>query len=992
MKKTFFLLLISFTAGASGTQLPTGTVNGVQDTRHSVLALTHATVHVSPEKTLKNVTVVIEDGRIREYLENSSVPDHAVVINYRDMHIYPGFIHLDAEVGLPEPAKRPPFSWGGPETLQTTVDGAYNTNEAIKASYRAADDYNPSQKASRELREAGFTSALTHRHDGIMRGTGALVSLADEPAQLTVLAAQASQHWSFDKGASKQDYPVSLMGAVALIRQTLLDANWYTQQNQMTDLDLAALNNNTSLPHFFSVDNWQQTLLTQKISDEFGLTFVVKTAGDSYQSLNPVVNTGQTLIVPLNYPKAPEVNSILDSYHVEYSDLKKWQVAPFNTRLLAEKGVRFALVPGDNKKGLTTFLSDLRKAVTHGLSEQTALAALTTVPATILKRRDIGHLEKGARADFIAFDQPIFNDKAQLKDSWVYGERMEINPRLPLSEGNYTLTLDDTSHQISVHFNKGQLTLKPNQDTDHTFQAKMDGQLFTLIVDEQSPLMAWVADGQIKPLPTDRDWMMTFIQQSEKVTQSDSEKTVKDIPNIPNPFTAYGLANSATPDKVLFKHATVWTNEDVGVLENTDVLVVDGRIKTIAQDIADNKADLVIDAKGKHLTSGIIDEHSHIALLSVNDVAVNSSMVRMQDVVNPEDVNIYRNLAGGVTAAQLLHGSANPIGGQSALVKMRWGVSPQEMLIDGADGFIKFALGENVKRSRNQQSVRYPLTRMGVEQVYRDAFSEAQKYQTTWDDYNNLSRSKKKKASPPRRDLAMEATAEVINQERFISCHSYVQSEISMLMHVADDFDFKVNTFTHILEGYKVADQMKAHGVGASTFADWWAYKWEVNEAIPYNAAIMDQVGLVTAINSDSAEMSRRLNQEAAKTIKYGDLSEQEAWKTVTLNPAKLLHLDDRMGSVKEGKDADLVLWSDKPLSIYAQAEKTMVDGVIYFDRDKLGALEKTIAAEKTALIKQSQASGEEKKPQADVAQPALHCDSLITKDAILALDNGAES
>jgi imidazolonepropionase-like amidohydrolase len=364
----------------------------------------------------------------------------------------------------------------------------------------------------------------------------------------------------------------------------------------------------------------------------------------------------------------------------------------------------------------------------------------------------------------------------------------------------------------------------------------------------------------------------------------------------------------------------------------------------------------------------------------------------MQDVVNPEDVNIYRNLAGGVTAAQLLHGSANPIGGQSALVKMRWGVSPQEMLIDGADGFIKFALGENVKRSRNQQSVRYPLTRMGVEQVYRDAFSEAQKYQTTWDDYNNLSRSKKKKTSPPRRDLAMEATAEVINQERFISCHSYVQSEISMLIHVADDFDFKVNTFTHILEGYKVADQMKAHGVGASTFADWWAYKWEVNEAIPYNAAIMDQLGLVTAINSDSAEMSRRLNQEAAKTIKYGGLTEPEAWKTVTLNPAKLLHLDDRMGSIKEGKDADLVLWSDKPLSIYAQAEKTMVDGVIYFDRDKLGALEKTIAAEKTALIKQSQASGEEKKPQADVAQPALHCDSLITKDAILTLDNGAES
>ncbi len=991
MKKILSLLLISYTVGAAGAQLPTATVNGVQDTRHTVLALTHATVHVTPDKTLDNVTVIIQDGHIRDYLEDQSIPDNAVEMNYSGMHIYPGFIHLDAEVGLPEPAKRPPFSWGGPETLQSTVDGAYNANEAIKASYNAADDFKHDKKANKTLRQAGFTSALSHRHDGIMRGTGALISLADDPAQLTLLDAKASQHWSFDKGSSKQDYPVSLMGAVALIRQTLLDARWYPQQNKMTDLDLAAINKNNQLPHIFSVSNWQQTLLTRKIADEFNQSFVVKTAGDSYHSLKAVANTGQTLIVPLNYPKAPEVSSPLDRYHVDYSDLKKWQVAPFNTRLLDEKGVAFALVPGDDKKGLKTFLKDLRKAVKHGLSKQTALAALTTIPAEILNRRDIGHLEKGARADFITFDRPLFDAKAELKDNWVNGERMEINPRLPLPEGDYILTLDDTSHQISLQFKKSQLTLKSNQKTDHSFEAKMDGQLLTLIVDQQPPLMAWVAAGQIRPLPSDRDWTMTFSKPTEKDLQSDSVDTVKDIPNIPNPFTAYGLADTATPDKVLFKNATVWTNEDTGVIENTDVLVVDGRIKTIAQDIADNKADLVIDATGKHLTSGIIDEHSHIALLSVNDVAVNSSMVRMQDAVNSQDVNIYRNLAGGVTAAQLLHGSANPIGGQSALVKMRWGVSPHEMLIEGADGFIKFALGENVKRSRNQQSIRYPLTRMGVEQVYRDAFSEARRYQKAWDDYNKLSRSKKKKTNPPRRDLAMEATAEVLNQERYISCHSYVQSEISMLMHVADDFDFKVNTFTHILEGYKVADQMKAHGVGASTFADWWAYKWEVNEAIPYNATILDQVGVVTAINSDSAEMSRRLNQEAAKTIKYGGLSEQEAWKTVTLNPAKLLHLDDRMGSVKEGKDADLVLWSDKPLSVYAQAEKTMVDGVIYFDRDKQAALEDAILREKMALIKASQSSGEDKKPHSNGAKPELHCDTLITREAFLSLDNGAE-
>ncbi|KAA3639218.1 MAG: amidohydrolase [Proteobacteria bacterium] len=992
MVKVFTILFLGLSISAAGAEIPTATVNGVKDSRDTVIALRHATVYVTPEKTLTDVTVVIKDGKISDFLSNNQIPDNAVVIDYQGMHIYPGFIHLDTEVGLPEPAKRPPFKWSGPETLQSTTEGAYNANEAIKAGYNAADQFKPNSKANMALRKAGFTSALSHRHDGIMRGTGALVSLADNPAQLTLLSSTASQHFSFDKGSSKQDYPVSLMGAMALIRQTFLDADWYQQQNKMTDLDLAAINKNSQLPHIFTAKNWQQTLLTRKLSDEFKRSFVVKTAGDSYQSLQAVADTGQTLIVPLNYAKAPEINSPLDSFHVDYSDLKKWQVTPFNTRLLADKGVRFALLPGEDKQGLKTFLADLRKAVEHGLNEQTALAALTTVPAAILKRTDIGHLNKGARADFIVLDQALFNKEATIKDSWINGERVEIDAITPLAAGAYTLTVDGRSHDVNFSFKKGQLKLKPITDNGPVISAKLDGQLLTVMIAEQAPLMAWVSHGDIKPLPSDHRWSITAIEQKGEVSATETdEPSSKTIPNIPNPFSAYGLADTTTPDTVLFKNATVWTNEEEGILEHSDVLVANGKIKQISRQIDISKADLVIDAGGRHLTSGIIDEHTHIALLSVNDVAVNSAMVRMADAINSEDINIYRNLAGGVTAAQLLHGSANPIGGQSALVKMRWGVSPQEMLIDGADGFIKFALGENVKRSRNNQSIRYPLTRMGVEQVYRDAFNEAQKYQKEWQEYNDLSRSKKNKATPPRRDLALEATAEVINQERYISCHSYVQSEISMLMHVAEDYNFKVNTFTHILEGYKVADQMKAHGVGASTFADWWAYKWEVNEAIPYNAAIMDQVGLVTAINSDSAEMSRRLNQEAAKTIKYGGLNEQDAWKTVTLNPAKLLHLEQRMGSIKVGKDADLVLWSDKPLSIYAQAEKTMVDGVIYFDRDQQTALERQINEEKMALIKQSQASDDTKKATIKAAQPPLHCDTLITEDAYLHLNNGAE-
>jgi imidazolonepropionase-like amidohydrolase len=287
-----------------------------------------------------------------------------------------------------------------------------------------------------------------------------------------------------------------------------------------------------------------------------------------------------------------------------------------------------------------------------------------------------------------------------------------------------------------------------------------------------------------------------------------------------------------------------------------------------------------------------------------------------------------------------LHGSANPIGGQSAILKLKWGGSAKDMIYDNSPKFIKFALGENVKQSNWGSANRFPQTRMGVEQTFINYFQRAKEYDR-----------KKKSGAPFRYDEEMETLAEILNGERFISCHSYVQSEINMLMKVAEKFNFRINTFTHILEGYKVADKMLAHGVGASTFSDWWAYKYEVNDAIPYNAAIMQREGITVAINSDDAEMSRRLNQEAAKTVKYGGMTELEAWKMVTINPAKLLHLDERVGSIKEGKDADVVLWSDNPLSVYAKPEKTLIEGAVYFDLEKDRQQRQDIQREMAQLI-----------------------------------------
>ena len=302
------------------------------------------------------------------------------------------------------------------------------------------------------------------------------------------------------------------------------------------------------------------------------------------------------------------------------------------------------------------------------------------------------------------------------------------------------------------------------------------------------------------------------------------------------------------------------------------------------------------------------------------------------------------------------------------------------MLFENAPKFIKFALGENVKQSNWGSYSRYPQTRMGVEQVFVDHFQRAREYDNSWKKYNSLSKREKNKTIAPRFDIEMKTLAEILNSERFISCHSYVQSEINMLMKVAEKFDFRINTFTHILEGYKVANKMKNHVVGGSTFSDWWAYKFEVNDAIPYNGPIMTQAGVTVAYNSDDAEMSRRLNQEAAKAVKYGNISEEEAWKYVTINPAKLLRIDDKVGSIKKGKHADLVLWNNNPLSIYANVEKTMIEGVFYYEKENADAQIEQIKEEKniiiSMMIEASKKGNETVKPEI-IEKRILTCETL---------------
>jgi N-acetylglucosamine-6-phosphate deacetylase len=399
------------------------------------------------------------------------------------------------------------------------------------------------------------------------------------------------------------------------------------------------------------------------------------------------------------------------------------------------------------------------------------------------------------------------------------------------------------------------------------------------------------------------------------------------------PLGAFGRESAPEqPQAVLFQNATVWTCGEAGVLENASVLIGGGKILAVGRELEIPRGAVVIDAQGRHIAPGIIDCHSHMA----TDGGINeatqaiTSEVRIGDFIDATDINIYRQLAGGVTSANILHGSANPIGGQNQVIKLRWGALPEQMKFAQAPAGIKFALGENVKQSNwgSEFTTRYPQSRMGVEQIIRDAFQRAKQYrqdQEAW--------QKDHRGTPPRTDLELEAIAEILEGKRWIHCHSYRQDEILALLRALEDFHIQIGTLQHILEGYKVADAMARHGAMGSSFSDWWAYKFEVFDAIPYNGALMHRASIIVSFNSDDAELARHLNQEAAKAVKYGGVPPEEALKFVTLNPARQLRVDEHVGSLEVGKDADLVMWNGPPLSNFSRPEQTWVDGRKYFDR-----------------------------------------------------------
>ena len=758
----------------------------------------------------------------------------------------------------------------------------------------------------------------------------------------------------------------------------------------------------------FTLDDELDVQRVSKLVREFDLDAAFVGTGFEYRVLDQAKAAGVPFVLPLNFPAAPEVEKAETALNASLAELQHWEQAPANPARVAASGIEFALTTRGLKDADKKFWGELRKAVKAGLREDDALGALTVAPAALLgESARLGKIAPGQLANLVVADAGLFlADDAVLYETWIEGIRYEQKSLdAAKAAGEWTLIWADGQGPKTLTLTGEGDTLDANVGATK-FKAKLDGErLLTLppgslfgqgtgnarvsavlrgdrlegyrdLIDGRRVHFTGTRTGAAKPVAAKKD---------EAVAQA--------IPAYRGyPAGEYGRAAPPAQETVVFRNATVWTNTGEGVLKDADVLVKGGKIAAVGTDLSAAGA-REIDGTRMHLTPGIIDAHSHTAISrNVNEPShAVTTEVRVADVLDPTDIDIYRQLAGGVTTANLLHGSANPMGGQNAVIKLRWGEDADGLLFAGAKPGVKFALGENVKQSGwgDGFTTRYPQTRMGVEAVMRDHFNAARDYAA----------KRAVKNSTQRRDLRLEALAEILAGERLVHIHSYRQDEILMFARLAKDYGLPVATFQHVLEGYKVAGEIGGIGAGASTFADWWGYKMEVIDGIPHNGALMTRAGVLTSFNSDSNEMARRLNMEAAKAMRHGGLDEQEALKLVTLNPAKQLRIEDRVGSIEVGKDADLVLWSDHPLSNFARAEKTYIDGRAYFDRADDRAMQASIATERERLVQKAlteraktlSLNADEKKDEAKPA-PAMNADWFVEHAAQRGLyHNGAD-
>ncbi|MBX3692021.1 amidohydrolase family protein [Dokdonella sp.] len=970
-------------------------VEGIADRAPSSYAITHARAVVKPGQVIDDATIIVRDGRITGVGVRLAVPGDLVEVDLGGRSVFAGFIDANARYGQSTEVTNARAQGGRAPAAVYARSGPRHWNRLVHPEVDVADAFKPDAGAAKPLREMGFVAVLSAPQSGILRGQSALALTADATRPNEVLLKSAvAQHIAFEQGQwPSNEYPSSLMGSIALVRQTLHDVRWRQSWAvwQKRQRNAATIEANLALdalvplldgrqPAVFATTDELDIGRALAIASEFDLKLVMLGNGHEYRRVSRLKSAGVPVILPLDWPEAPAVEDPDRALDLSLAELEHWEWAPHNPRVLAEAGVPFAFTTAGLKKPAEQFWSNLRKAVVSGLGEDVALAGLTTQPAAMLGVSDrLGSIETGRMAAFVIADAGLFRSAdARIHEVWIGDQRHVIRagagdePR-----GTWTLQWSGADGARELVVSGETPSLKATLG-DNSFPATWSGTELTLYAPgkalgrsgERVAIVATLSGDRLRGRLAGSDGREVLIEGVRTKQADAGAKPVAAVTRPPSPLRypagEFGVLATPAVEDVVVRGATIWTQGPQGRLEQSDLHVAGGRIRAVGRDLAVPRGTREIDARGKHVSPGIIDAHSHIAIArGVNEGSDSvTSEVRVGDVLDPTDISIYRQLAGGVTSSHLLHGSANTIGGQAQLIKLRWGEDADGLRFAGAPATIKFALGENVKQANWGEAFnkRYPQTRMGVQEILRDSFVAARAYATEGG----------KGAPPRRRDLRLEALAEVLDGRRFVHIHSYRQDEILGFVRIAGEYGI-VPTFQHVLEGYKVADELAKLGAGASTFSDWWAYKMEVADAIPYNGALMTRQGVVVSFNSDSDELARRLNTEAAKAVKYGGLDEVAALDLVTRNPARQLRVDARVGSLQVGMDADFVIWSDNPLSTFARVEQTWIDGRRYFDHEADTAERLRIDTERERLIAKAlpeRVKALAAKPEAPAASP----------------------
>jgi len=940
-------------------------VEGLRENPVPLRAMTNARVVTAPGRAIDGATIVIRDGVIEAVGAGVEPPAGARVVDLEGRTVYAGFIDAHADLGmdeLPAEGEVGPTHW----------------NPQVRSYFSASSRLNDDSDRRVALRSLGFGAALAVPRLGIFRGQAAVIDLGDGDVRERILRPNVAQAVAFARSPELGGrYPNSSMGVIALIRQTLLDADWYERAwgayeqsgraflPPETSEALAGLQaaGDGAQPLLFEATREEEHLRARKLAEEFPITPWIRGSGDEYKLLDVISASPVPLILPIDFPETPPLDGPGDALDASLAELRHWYLAPENPARLAAAGVEFAITT-DGLSSDEDFLPNLRAAVRRGLDEEVALAALTTVPARLTGiDRTHGTVEAGKVANLVVTDGDLFAEDTHIEQVWVDGRPYEVAmPSRADPRGAWVLTsVSDAGMRMRLELEgnvdrlRGTVEIAGETIDIETASARTEvgrveisfsttamgqegyAQLGGSFDEERFLGWATFPDG------TSASWRGERVEAWE----GDDGVAARDVPDLEladiRPAMAYGRAGRPDqPEWLVVRGATVWTQGPDGRMEGADLLVQRGVIVEVGRDLDAPSGAIEVDASGKHVTPGLIDPHIHSGTHGVNESgSAIVPEVRMGDVVTHNNIWVYRQLAGGLTTAHIKHGSANPIGGQNVFVKMRWGALPDELVLDDPPRTVKFALGENPKR----RSGRYPDTRMGTYQIIADHFQAARDYEARWQAWERTG-----EGLPPRRDLRMEAILDILDEEILISSHGYRQDEFLALVRLAEEFGFRVQTLQHGVEAYKIAPELAEAGVAAAVWSDWSSFKLEAYDATTYNARILLEAGVVASLHSDNSQLSSRMNWEAGKLLRTG-VSEEDALKTVTLNAARVLRIDERVGSLEPGKDADFVVWSGHPLSQFTKAEQTWVDGRRYFSLEEDAVLRERVRREREALV-----------------------------------------